>query len=537
MILYILIGLGVIVLAALWLFIVYVREHVMRHGIHKIVGRTLMGRRTDGKRHTNASFWRKSNGIVTGHPVGRVGKRHHRAGIANLARTLGYLTAMCLSVYGFTKDRHLTYIGLSVGVGTMLAWNGYKLVKRLRHWYTHRTYIGPLAEALGPTLELTGPETEELITMAPDYLTKKSGEIGRIEVPPRFVGNKLQLDTVDHLLSTRLPVGAEIEPRLKGRTPYLLIKAAPSLPSKVHFRDYISEIEALPPRTYMPGITRTGNPYTATFAGEEPHHGMCFGTGRGKSTLLKLVIATMFHNDPFATGTVIDPKDISLDSMVGVPGLDFYNNSEDIPGMWGGIESVYKLMMSRKEELKADPTKEFSPHLLIMEEANSFAVMSSVYWRRNKEKGDPATPPIWADAIAPIFWRGRQFAIYVVLVAQTVQERFLGNLNLRPSLGLLAMSGYKPSQWATYVGTSPVPRAQKGRGRVIYVDGENETWVQCLLGSDDELRDFAMKGRTNLIVPDTATVANLTGAGNAVPERDVIELTGTVVMNGHKPRA
>lgn len=530
---------GALVLIALWLTFVYVREHVMRHGIHKIVGRTLMGRRTDGKRHTNASFWRKSDGLVRGHPVGRVGKRHHRAGIANLARTLGYIAALGLSGYGFLNSRTLTYAGLAVGVCAWLGWYGYTTVKRLRHWYTHRTYIGPLAEALGPTLELTGPETEELITMAPDYMTKKVGEIGRINVPPRFVANKPQLDAVEHLISTRLPIGAEIEPRLKGRSPYLLIKAAPSLPSMVPFKDYVSEIEALDRRQYIPGVTRTGNTYTASFAGEEPHHGMCFGSGRGKSTLLKLIIATTFHNEPpadpsdissGATGTIIDPKDVSLDSMVGVPGLDFYNNSEDIPGMWSGIESVYKLMLHRKEQLKTDPTIEFPSHYLIMEEANSFAVMSSVYWRRNRPKGEPATPPIWADAIAPIFWRGRQFGIFVVLVAQSIQERFLGNLNLRPSLGLLAMSGYKNSQWATYVGTSPIPRAQKGRGRVIYVDGENETWVQCAYGTDSELRDFAMKGRTNLVIPDTETVAKVTGAGNAVSEHDTITLTASNVV-------
>jgi len=540
--------LAVIALIGILLILSYIREHIMRHGIHMIIGRALSGRRTDGKRHTNASFWRKSDGLVRGHPVGRVSKRHHRAGIANLTRSLGYTFTAGLAVYGFMNSRMLTYVGVGLAVTAWLSWHGYVTVKRLRHWYTHRTYISPLAEALGPTLELTGPETEELITMVPDYMTKKAGELGRINVPARFVGDKRQLDSVEHLLATRLPVGAEIEPRLKGRTPYLLIKAAPALPGKVAFKDYVSAIEALEPRQYIPGISRSGNPYTASFAGEEPHHGMCFGSGRGKSTLLKLIIATTFHNEPptnpedittGATGTVIDPKDVSLDSMVGVPGLDFYNESDDIPGMWSGIEKVYKLMTHRKELLKADPTIEFPSHYLIMEEANSFAVMSSVYWRRNKPPKEPATPPIWADAIAPIFWRGRQFGIFVVLVAQSIQERFLGNLNLRPSLGLLAMSGYKTSQWNTYVGTSPTPRAQKGKGRVIYIDGENETWVQCFLGSDTELRDFAMKGRTSLIVPDTETVAKVTINGNATTGAEKITLNGTVVpgvprMNGSR---
>lgn len=503
----------------LWLMASHARDHAKTHGMHRITYRALTGRRTDGKRYTNASFWRQSNGVVSGHPVGRVSARHHRAGVANLLRTLAWITVIILSIWGVSQNLDLTLAGDSAIALGLIGWKTYLLIKSLRRWYTGRTVVTPLADALGPILQLTGPETENLIKIEPDYLTKKTGVIGRIDVPTRFNANGEEISAIRHLISTRLPVPADLTPRMTGKTPHLLIHAAPELPNMVRFASYISEIEKLGPGKYLAGIDRSGGPYIAAFDGEDPHHGMAYGTGRGKSTAIKNIVSQIFHNELGATATVIDPKEISLDALAGVPGIAFYNNPAEfegsriqgitidnyedyMPGMWRGIKSVYELMNRRYEEIRRNPTAEFPTHLLILEECNSFAVMSKTWWAKNKPKGiQAATPPVWADYVAPIFWRGRQANIKVLLVAQSIQERFLGSINLRPSLGMISLSGFKASQWQNYVGTSPVPRAQRGRGRAIYVAGESETWVQNLLADDNTFREFAMNGRTVLHVP------------------------------------
>lgn len=498
----VLIGLAVIAGISAWITYAHIRDHIRTHGIHRIIARFLSGRRTDGKHFTNSSFWRKSDGRVIGHPVGRVSSAHHRAGVSNLFRRLGYLAVFGLIGYGFFHARTITIIGAIGGIVLWCGYHGYYLVIRLRAWYSHRQFISPLAAALGPRFELTGPEMEMNIHMEPGYTEKKIGKIGLIDIPQRYHAEPALQDAINGLIRSRLPVDADFVWNFKGKSPHILIKAAPALPSLVPFGNYIADIEALGKRQYISGIDRTGKVYVASFAGEEPHHGYAWGSGRGKSTILKSIVAQIFHNEQDATGTVIDPKEVSLDGLAGIPGLTFFNDIGNIPGMWAGITGVYELMLSRYAQLKADPTIEFPTHLVIIEEGNSFAVMSKVYWGRNKPKGaQGVNPPIWADAIAPLFWRGRQVNIFIVLVAQSIQERFLGNLNLRPSLGLLSLSGYKVTQWQNYVGTSPIPRSQKGRGRAIYVDGENETWVQCLYGSDSELKDFAMKGRVKLETP------------------------------------
>jgi hypothetical protein len=506
------IALAVIGGGAILLTLKYAHEHVKTHGIHKITFRALTGRRTDGKRHTNASFWRKSDGIVRGHPVGRVGKRHHRAGIANLARTIGWIAAIGLTVYGLRHSVMMTVILGGIALIGFLGFKGYHLIRRARVWYVNRTVVNPLAEALGPMLDLTGPEAETLVVMKPDYLTRKTGEIGRINLPPRYAANPGQREMINHLVTSRLPVGSELEWKTnqRGRAPHVLIHAAPSLPSLVKFSDYATAIEAIGKGAYLAGIDQRADGYIAEFKGEEPHHGYCWGTGVGKSTMLKSILAQCKHNEPDMTASIIDPKELSLACLKGVPGFDFYDdagefelripgltpdNYEDyMPGMWKGFKSVYTLMRHRFELMKDDPTREFPTHYVMVEEANSFSIMSRTWWQKNRPRGiqGGVTPPVWADYIAPIFWRGRQANIKIVLVAQSIQERFLGNLNLRPSLGLVSLAKYKPAQYQNYIGTTPIPKMQRGKGRALFNDGESDTWVQSLLASDGEFRDFAM---------------------------------------------
>lgn len=54
------------------------------------------------------------------------------------------------------------------------------------------------------------------------------------------------------------------------------------------------------------------------------------------------------------------------------------------------------------------------------------------------------------------------------------------------------------------IGTAPVPRSQKPKGRWIYSVGQTETWVQNICASIDPvesgaiLRDYAIASRLNL---------------------------------------
>lgn len=469
----------------------------------KNVGFLLVLRWLIGHHHgrTNATFFHAGTKIT--HPSGRASRWSHKPGYYRMGVRWGVISVIGSSLYGYYTARTLTEIALVLAALALVLfgqWRGVRKVKRHQH---NRRVQTPLTQAIASQLAMSPQAAADSVSVRQGYATAKAGEtIATVVLPDDYAANPAQQESMEHLLSNRLGMGVDFSWQTRKSPFTVSARVAPALPAMARFSQYVTEIEALSPREYIAGVDHRGNPYIASFSGENPHHGYCWNTGRGKSSTLMSLIAQVFHNDPNATGTVIDPKEVSLAAFQGIPGLKFYNNADDIPGMWQGFTDVYNLMQYRYALLKEDPTIEFPTHLLICEEMNSFAVMSKVYWSRNKEKGDPATPLIWADAIAPIFWRARQARIYIVVVAQSLQERWLGNLNLRPSLGLMSLSGYKPSQWQNIVGTTPIPRAQKGSGRAIFVNGENETWVQGLYETPEYLRDFAMANRINLADTD-----------------------------------
>jgi hypothetical protein len=49
------------------------------------------------------------------------------------------------------------------------------------------------------------------------------------------------------------------------------------------------------------------------------------------------------------------------------------------------------------------------------------------------------------------------------------------------------------------VGTTPVPKAQKGKGRVIITDGDEEYWIQALYDDPMYLRAFAEQNRVDTV--------------------------------------
>jgi hypothetical protein len=380
-----------------------------------------------------------------------------------------------------------------------------------REFWSHTHTVTPIARGLAEVFGISTQDSEKRLKLEPGYRTQELGKIGKYKVPADFVASDGARNMVEAVIRSRLPQALHFKWALsEGHGGSVEFSVTPKLPKLARLLEIVPEIEALGPRAYITGPTYGGKPHVARFDGPEPHHGYCWGTGVGKSTMLASILAQCKHNEPGLTATIIDPKQISLEFMKGIPGFTFYDEPAEMerkvdgmtqdnyiklmPGLWKGVYETYQLMGQRAAMMAIDRTQEFNTHLLVMEEANSFCLMSKTWWQRNRPRGAPAQPPIWGDWIAPLFWRGRQFNIFIVLVAQSIQERFLGNLNLRPSLGLVSLAKYKPSQYEAYIGTTPVPRMQKGQGRALFNDGDTDTWVQCLYASEAEFRAFAQTG-------------------------------------------
>lgn len=440
-------------------------------------------------------------------PAGRWShmRRHHRAAV-RLA--VPVLIAVCgygwLTAPGALAAALIS--GASVTVTGGAAW-WWRTRAARRH---HQVFIRPMAAALARTLPAPEPETRDMIRLPAAALRRIRGELGSITLPDWYAASPDQRKAVDHLISTHWPGDIDTTWQTAGRPKRVIICAAPSPPDAVPFAQVRETIERLGPGQVLLGLDRRGEPYLGDFnGGDDPHWGFSVGSGRGKSTQLCSIGAQILHQPPSSAELAacaavgqypgpcmlgVDPKMTSFEALSGVPGVELANDPRDIPGMWAAITRYKQRMEARIAAKKADPTLEFPPALLFLDELNQFAAMSLAYWKN--EMDEKGTPQIWLD-IAAVFWMGRFVHCHAVAVGQRLDDKATGGIGLRDSLGLRGLAGFRPNQWKMLVGTTPIPKSQKPRGRWIYSDGQDETWVQNVLMTPAEARAWATAGRTH----------------------------------------
>jgi hypothetical protein len=483
----------------------------------KHVARFLLGHHMRGRR-TNYGVIKRADKIA---PHARTVTRWGHASMLTRATIrVGSLALAGLLAYAWTVAPTTTItvlIAVSVAALAGLGFRGYRLVQT---WTHRRQVVHPMAEALAPLLGVSVSDASTAITLPRTFTQVSDGNLGNITLPSHFQGAPDQRKAIDHLVKSRLPVDIETTWRTAQAPMQLMINASPKPPDMVKFAEVRAEMDACAPGVILLGHDRRRNPYTGSFATEDPHWGASVGSGRGKSSWLQLIAAQVLHQHPENTVVGVDPKMTSLDPLIGIPGVRVANDPRNVPGMWQNIAEFEAEMVSRMDAQQADPTITFPLALLIVDEVNQFAAMTSAVWRGMKEKSDPATAPVWMT-IASILWQGRALNCHVILVGQRLDDRATGGVGLRDSLGLRALGGFTAQQWMMLVGTTPVPRSQKPRGRWIYSDGQETTWVQNVYGTPEEIRDYALESRRPGMslspVPDVSLPAQSDGTGTGTP--------------------
>jgi hypothetical protein len=499
---------------AIMIFIIIgIMSELKRHGIHRVLWRHFSGMPYHGKCPTNSTWLRRATKVHTDSGIAPKFyhmPRMHRAGI----KTFSTLIIITIAI-GIFMNRSTTIHDLII-TGIVLTVIGLFLsVRALRKYYTNRVIATPMAMALAPMLAIPEKETQKAIDIAPNALTIREGEIGRITIPPQFPANPAQREMIQHLVESRMPMDIDFAWHTKKLPMHLALLAAPKPPTMVPFAQYIDLMEKCEPGQTFFGLDRKHDPYYGSFKLDDPHWGFSVGSGRGKSTKLQSDAAQILHNDPLAEIYAIDPKFSSLTPLVGVPGVEVACNPLNVPEFWRMIDKVKSKMMDRLERQKKDPTIEFPPIILMVDELNTFAAMTRTHWsmiqvgepidvRDIVKPGKMALALTWGD-IAQILWMGRQANVHIIVCGQRLDDRATGGIGLRDSLGLRGLAGYRKNQWDMMFGTTPVQKSQKPKGRWIYSDGQDEIWVQNVYGTPTEIRDYAMANR----------IASVTSAENA----------------------
>lgn len=488
--------------------------------------RFLSGRPLDGIARTDSSYLHPGTRSLTP-GITRYSRWSARRGIdRQMIRLTWTMSALCLT-WGWFAHPHLTLTlaGLAVWVGA--GWQGWSLWQRWRQHQHTRDYVRPLHVSMSHVLDLDPHlRPAEYLSVPIDYATNEQAET-RIHLPATFDTSEAARKQVADLALNKLGLSrgtADCTWRLTG-TPYLMITLAPQPPETVPWAEWTDFMDTLPPGELFLGLDKKRDPFTGSFNIEDPHWGFSVGSRRGKSTQAMSIVAQILHQDPGAQGTGIDPKMTSFDPLIGVPRFSVANDPRNVQGMWDAIDRVKRELDRRMDAESKDATLRgsWSALVLLVDELNQFAAMSKGHWLKIKDKSDPMTPPIW-ETLASCLWMGAQFNVHVIMYGQRLDEKATGGFGLRDSLGFRGLAGYRPQQWMMLIGTSPIPASQKPRGRFIYSDGQDLTWVQNVLPTSQQLRDYASTTRTPPVLPALAVEPDTA--------RELITLAMSRVLSG-----
>ncbi|WP_159057322.1 hypothetical protein [Streptomyces scabiei] len=262
------------------------------------------------------------------------------------------------------------------------------------------------------------------------------------------------------------------------------------------FSDEVQKaIAACEPGQLVLGIDERQRPVIKEMTGETAMWALSVGSGGGKSSFLQMIITQLVRQRATVIG--IDVKMASINCFEGVEGVHLYTDPGNIGDMRSAISWAAREVEARNYVKKGNPRKNFDRLTLILEEGNEFGDASKEWWNENKEKGEPASDPIWGD-IASIMRMGRHVNVTIIGVFQDLREAAVGSRGLRNMFRMILMGNFNANQWKMIVNTTPVPESVDRAGRMMIIEGNRRVWIQVPYADPEDFRTHSMELRAKL---------------------------------------
>lgn len=479
---------GILLLLAVVVVLVVIaagRAMLKEHGAHKLAWRFATGALMDGKVRTDAGWF--SHGTRVMHPTGRASRWAHKPRAHRAAWRLGIVLVLLAVPAALALDWSAAVPAILAAAALALALGAWRLFRRARYWKHGRQVVSPLADALAMPLQSTRSEVERQLHVPLNYQQKDATV--RVALPSHWQGTDMQREAAARIIGQRL--GGEWSTRV-SRKPFLLIAShPPEPPGRVAFADVAELIRTQGSADrWLVGLGTGRAPVWLDFSDEIAHLGVSVGTGGGKSSFLRFMMAQAAYWG-CADFPVIDSKLISLDGMESIPGMRVYRTTEE---QWAAIGGQVDEMESRYQRLLADRRAQFPVTTMLLEEQNDAAIEWRSYWNQAKGSKDPATPPVYSD-ITKYMIKGRQVRMRTIGVYQMLSHSACGGIDasvMRSSYGAKALSRYSHQQWDSLTGIRPRVASSAQPGRWVVVLGNSVRHVQVPLGSAEELCEFAL---------------------------------------------
>lgn len=545
-VLLVLLGLAVVTVA---IAVGLIRHAVKQVGLIPLLWRWFSGHTWHGRYYTDAGWFRR--GVRVLHPTGHAGRWHYLPRAHRAAIRSGFSFGVLGALYGLVAAPGLTVVcSLTAAVlGLCVAsWRGYVAVRDWRH--VHR-WVRPLHEALAPKLGI--PEAvkpQEWLSVPRGFAKMDSTEIA-LRLPRNFTPSGEAQKFIAETISGKLALEEiRVHFEMPG-VPRAVATTSVPPPARVGINELRPLIDAASATQPVMGIGRNRKTVNADLDADSPHILISAGSGGGKSVLARTLMAQGMRNGDVVL--ILDIKRISHSWAKGMPNVRYCRTIEEIHN---GLVSLTP-EIDRRNDLVDTQTDEngdlpdnvnIGPRLwIVCEEMNATANRLAAYWRKIKEKEDPAVSPA-IEALNDVLFMGRALKMNVIAIAQMMSARTLGGPEARENFATRCLTRYTVNAWRMLVPEVwPMPAKSKHVGRWQIVSGGTAHETQVGFLSPAETREMALSGVVTPF-PDLAgsarartwPVAALTGSqADSDPHtlgNDPVSLTGPVLRVVREPR-
>jgi hypothetical protein len=309
------------------------------------------------------------------------------------------------------------------------------------------------------------------------------------------LSQKLSKDRRDKVEETTLQVlGLDAEDVAAKWNPVgehrqLRLTVAPRIPDRVSMVEHADArrwfFETSTATAPVLGATKGWAPVTQDIYSDSPH--ICIGgpTGTGKSTLVRLILGELVHQNVKAklspTVEVWDYKQISQMEFEGLPGVTYARTLDAIADRMEAVLDIANDRMAQavKHKQRTGRLPRFDPLFVVFEDVNS----PVKFLRQHR----PAALAAW-EAITNL---GRAANIHVIALPQQPRADALGNGAVRLNFGIvILMAGYDQNTWRMVCNAwpfQPLLRSKKHPGRCMVITDAGPVVCQPILTDEAEI--------------------------------------------------
>lgn len=509
---------------------------VKRHGKATLALRFAAGHHLDGRARTDAGWLRP--GVRVLHPSGHASRWAHLPHLHRAGIRWAVVAVLASTCAGLLQDERVTVAGL-LGLAAVLAVIGLVIaVRKLRKVSHVRRYVRPLHVALAPAIGIPLATRPQAWITVPRGFAETEGAKIRLALPAGFLTTTEAKRVIMTAITDKLALeAASVEWQTVGKAPAALVTTSAPPPARVGFGQVRERIEAAGESAPVIGMGRAGAVVSADYDADSPHVLISAGSGGGKSTLVRGLLAQGLHNG--AIGIVCDIKRISHTWTRGLPNVIYARSIAEIHHTLLQVKAEVDRRNEIVDEL-ADENGNLPPEalaqlgpriILVLEEMNATANRLTAYWRKTKAKDDPAVSPA-VEALADTLFMGRAVLVNAVAVAQLMTAKTLGGPESRENFSTRILSRYTVNAWKMLVPeATPIPRGSRHQGRIQVVIAGTARETQAVYFTPAEAREWSGSGTVSRFVmpepeiPGPATVPSVPSPGE--PPEQAIQ-AGTV---------